>query len=160
MQVDELRRAYATLGLVEHATPTQIRNAYLTWVDLLEGGVASKSTYAEQASTDLSRHALDLAWHAIEQAHTRGPRVPGQTQRSPERTAGSGRAARPGRPSGNRRAGRRGPATRARRGLTRSGVIWLAIVTTFLLAIGLAIPAERVGADPAPGDQTRSTAPA
>lgn len=158
MQVDELRRAYATLGLAEHATPTQVRNAYLTWVELLEAGMAGTST--DGASTDLSRHALDLAWHAIEQAHTRGPRVPRQTQRTQEPTTVGVAPASTGRPSSTRRPGRRGRATGTRRGLTRSGVIWLAIVTTFLLAIGLAIPAEHVGADPAPGDQTRSTAPA
>src|SRR3954469_9998083 len=80
MDVKELRRAYATLGLDDHATLGQARDAYLIWAALLAEPAGSESPEpaqaAARATADLSHHELDLAWHAIEQAHEHGVLFP------------------------------------------------------------------------------------
>jgi len=79
MDVKELRRAYATLGLDDHATLTQARDAYLIWAALLTEPLTptdDDTTAALAASTNLCHHELDLAWHAIEQAHEHGVLFP------------------------------------------------------------------------------------
>jgi hypothetical protein len=79
MNVKELRKAYATLGLDENATLSQARDAYLTWVCLLDHPRTPPASVDPKAVPDLLHHELDLAWHAIEQAHQHGivfPRQP------------------------------------------------------------------------------------
>jgi hypothetical protein len=80
MDVKELRRAYATLGLDDHSTLGQARDAYLIWAALLAEPPSSESAEpaqaAARATADLSHHELDLAWHAIEQAHEHGVLFP------------------------------------------------------------------------------------
>jgi|GEM_PF-5164564 len=73
MNVKELRRAYATLGLADGATFEQARDAFLIWATLLAPAAPGTA-----ASPDLSRHELDLAWHAIAQAHEHGVLFPRQ----------------------------------------------------------------------------------
>jgi hypothetical protein len=80
MDVKELRRAYATLGLDDHSTLAQARDAYLIWAALLAEPAGAESDgqaqAAARAGADLSHHELDLAWHAIEQAHEHGVLFP------------------------------------------------------------------------------------
>lgn len=82
MDVRELRRAYATLGLDDDATLAQARDAYLIWAALLsetateQNHDAGNSAAARAVSADLCHHELDLAWHAIEQAHEHGVLFP------------------------------------------------------------------------------------
>jgi hypothetical protein len=84
MDVKELRRAYATLGLDDHASLAQARDAYLIWAALLseplsadaEEVEAETARAAARCAADLSHHELDLAWHAIEQAHEHGVLFP------------------------------------------------------------------------------------
>jgi len=79
MDVKELRRAYATLGLDDHATLAQARDAYLIWAALLAEPFTAEAEEQAQAAAraaDLSHHELDLAWHAIEQAHEHGVLFP------------------------------------------------------------------------------------
>jgi hypothetical protein len=81
MDVKELRRAYATLGLDDHATLNQARDAYLIWAALLSEPFTTEpeeqaQAAARAAAADLSHHELDLAWHAIEQAHEHGVLFP------------------------------------------------------------------------------------
>lgn len=78
MDVRELRRAYATLGLDDDATLGQARDAYLIWAALFSETAAEQSGQDSKAaaSADLCHHELDLAWHAIEQAHEHGVLFP------------------------------------------------------------------------------------
>ena len=85
-QATELRRAYATLGVSESATLEEARAAYSTWLILLTDLTVSVDGCGTERSPELSteapartpeqalfaRHELDLAWYAIEQAHTDG----------------------------------------------------------------------------------------
>jgi hypothetical protein len=80
MNVKELRKAYVTLGLDEHATLTQARDAYLTWVCLLDHDRTPIVFADPEARPDLLHHELDLAWHAIEQAHQHGVMFPRQAR--------------------------------------------------------------------------------
>jgi len=75
MNVKELRKAYATLGLDEDATLDQARDAYLTCVCLIDHD-SEKPVADPKAAPDLMHHELDLAWHAIEQAHEHGVLFP------------------------------------------------------------------------------------
>jgi hypothetical protein len=86
MNVKELQKAYATLGLDEDATLDQARDAYLTWVCLI-GHDSEKPVADPKAGPDLMHHELDLAWHAIEQAHKHGVLFP-RRPRGCERCAG------------------------------------------------------------------------
>jgi hypothetical protein len=88
MKVKELRRAYATLGLADNATLTEARDAYLTWVGLLGDAFVEPGTEDQFVPLDLLHHELDLAWHAIEQAHQFGLVFPRQV-RGCEECAGS-----------------------------------------------------------------------
>lgn len=79
----ELRRAYATLGLDERATLADAKIAYLTWVTLVseapsDTGDEESEPAAEPVLVDLLHHELDLAWHAIEEAHKLGVLFPRQ----------------------------------------------------------------------------------
>jgi hypothetical protein len=78
MDVRELRRAYATLGLDDDATLAQARDAYLIWAALFAEAAAEPGGADGKAavSADLCHHELDLAWHAIEQAHEHGVLFP------------------------------------------------------------------------------------
>jgi hypothetical protein len=80
MNVKELRKAYVTLGLGENATLTQARDAYLTWVCLLDHDRTPIAFADPEAVPDLLHHELDLAWHAIEQAHQHGVLFPRQAR--------------------------------------------------------------------------------
>ncbi len=80
MNVKELRKAYVTLGLDENATLTQARDAYLTWVCLLDHDQTPIVFADPEAQPDLLHHELDLAWHAIEQAHEHGVMFPRQAR--------------------------------------------------------------------------------
>lgn len=85
MDTKELRRAYATLGLDERATLAEARVAYLTWVTLVveapEASTDEKETEElPQSAVDLLHHELDLAWHAIEEAHQLGVLFPRQSR--------------------------------------------------------------------------------
>jgi hypothetical protein len=80
MNVKELRKAYVTLGLDEHATLSQARDAYLTWVCLLDHDRTPIAFVDPEAVPDLLHHELDLAWHAIEQAHHHGVLFPRQAR--------------------------------------------------------------------------------
>jgi hypothetical protein len=79
MNVKELRKAYVTLGLDENATLTQARDAYLTWVCLLDHDRTPMFPDPD-AIPDLMHHELDLAWHAIEHAHQHGVQFPRQAR--------------------------------------------------------------------------------
>jgi hypothetical protein len=78
MDVRELRRAYATLGLDDDASLAQARDAYLIWAALFSEAAAGQTGDDGRAavSADLCHHELDLAWHAIEQAHEHGVLFP------------------------------------------------------------------------------------
>ena len=80
----ELRRAYATLGLDERASLADARIAYLTWVTLVSDPPAApadgESDESVDAPIDLIHHELDLAWHAIEEAHELGVLFPRQSR--------------------------------------------------------------------------------
>lgn len=80
----ELRRAYATLGLDERATLAEARIAYLTWVTLVAETpapvVGEEGEGTASAPVDLIHHELDLAWHAIEEAHKLGVLFPRQSR--------------------------------------------------------------------------------
>jgi hypothetical protein len=80
----ELRRAYATLGLDERATLAEARIAYLTWVTLVAETPAPVIGEEDEATgpapIDLIHHELDLAWHAIEEAHKLGVLFPRQSR--------------------------------------------------------------------------------
>jgi hypothetical protein len=80
MNVKELRKAYVTLGLDENATLTQARDAYLTWVCLLDHDRTPIVFADPEARPDLLHHELDLAWHAIEHAHQHGVVFPRQAR--------------------------------------------------------------------------------
>lgn len=80
LDTKELRRAYAALGLDDRASLAEARVAYLTWVDLIAEPIVSADSYKDDvnASVDLLHHELDLAWHAIEEAHRHGVLFPRQ----------------------------------------------------------------------------------
>ncbi|MGQ0464357.1 MAG: hypothetical protein ACT4QG_03440 [Sporichthyaceae bacterium] len=80
MDTKELRRAYATLGLDDRASLAEARVAYLTWVALMAEPIVSGEDDQDDvdAPIDLLHHELDLAWHAIEQAHKAGVLFPRQ----------------------------------------------------------------------------------
>ncbi|MGQ0845366.1 MAG: hypothetical protein ACT4QF_14660 [Sporichthyaceae bacterium] len=83
MDTKELRRAYATLGLDDRASLSDARTAYLTWVDLVAETplpAESDDEPATAGTTDLLHHELDLAWHAIEEAHKAGVLFPRQAR--------------------------------------------------------------------------------
>jgi hypothetical protein len=69
-----------TLGLDEHATLSQARDAYLTWVCLLDHDRTPIAFVDADAVPDLLHHELDLAWHAIEQAYQHGVLFPRQAR--------------------------------------------------------------------------------
>lgn len=82
LDTKELRRAYATLGLDDRASLADARVAYLTWVALIDDapvpGNADEDEDEDNAPIDLLHHELDLAWHAIEEAHRHGVLFPRQ----------------------------------------------------------------------------------
>lgn len=82
MDTKGLRQAYAKLGLDDRASLAEARIAYLTWVALVAEASASTGKADEnvEVPVDLIHHELDLAWHAIEQAHEHGIVFPRQAR--------------------------------------------------------------------------------
>lgn len=77
----ELTRAYAILGVGDESSLEDVRTAFVTWWYLYSGSPMSEAPEVGHAlstedwddpATMLALHELDMAWHAIEQAHVRG----------------------------------------------------------------------------------------
>jgi hypothetical protein len=77
----ELTRAYAILGVGDETSLDDVRTAFVTWWYLYSGSPMSEAPEVGHAlstedwddpATMLALHELDMAWHAIEQAHVRG----------------------------------------------------------------------------------------
>lgn len=77
----ELTRAYAILGVGDESSLEDVRTAFVTWWYLYSGSPMSEAPEMGHAlstedwddpATMLALHELDMAWHAIEQAHVRG----------------------------------------------------------------------------------------
>jgi hypothetical protein len=77
----ELTRAYAILGVGDESSLEDVRTAFVTWWYLYSGNPMSEAPEMGHAlstedwddpATMLALHELDMAWHAIEQAHVRG----------------------------------------------------------------------------------------
>lgn len=76
----ELMRAYAILGVGDDSSLEDVRTAFVTWWYLYSGNPISEAPEVGHAlnaedwddpASMLALHELDMAWHAIEQAHVR-----------------------------------------------------------------------------------------